>query len=371
MDQDSINEESIKDSDNASEGDRLVVEAGYQEIAPFLNRPGSTYMLSNRLIDSYETMAVKELETTDRLWSAVMQDIAGYAHTQKTGTYSVVASEDSLKIKEGARKEFHNSETPRLSERGLFRVPFLRSKGLALLGALALAVVAIPLYKYKDRNASILSSSTAPMKVVSTTAGQRVTYHFPDGSSVLLSPGTTVQYSSDFGVSNRDVILNGEALFTITQQSGSPFVVKTGEGDVRVLGTTFSVRHFEADKAATVIVAEGKISVASEVLISGNSAVINKGGVFQINRSADISAALSWTTGRLEFKRAPFKDVVSELERWLGLTIDVDDKSILEQRLTGSFLLSEPDAALENIASLLNLRVKRVENHVSFTINGL
>ncbi len=82
----------------------------------------------------------------------------------------------------------------------------------------------------------------------------------PDGSRVVLEPGSILEYPSFFEEGKRSVQLSGKAFFEVVPDSLHPFFVKTNSLNVKVLGTSFSVSSFE-DQSAEVSVVTGKVSV--------------------------------------------------------------------------------------------------------------
>ena len=64
----------------------------------------------------------------------------------------------------------------------------------------------------------------------------------PDGSQVFLNKMARLSYDDDFGGATRAVRLEGEGYFEVTHNPTTPFLIHTGETEVRVVGTTFNVR---------------------------------------------------------------------------------------------------------------------------------
>ena len=100
-------------------------------------------------------------------------------------------------------------------------------------------------------------TSTAP-------TGKILKIRLEDGSEILLNAGSTVAYPQQFTTAIREVYLEGEAFFEIAPDAARPFIVKTKEMDVRVLGTSFNVRAHPDMDQAKVTVASGKVSVESD-----------------------------------------------------------------------------------------------------------
>src|SRR5690606_4549797 len=69
----------------------------------------------------------------------------------------------------------------------------------------------------------------------------------PDGSTVLLNTGSTLDFPEAFDAQTREVRLSGEAFFNIREDQARPFVVHTGALKTTVLGTSFNVKAYEGE----------------------------------------------------------------------------------------------------------------------------
>jgi transmembrane sensor len=262
--------------------------------------------------------------------------------------------EAALAVHRARRELVGISEAPR----GHVGVP-ARSYGQRWV-AVAAAVIGIVIagWQVSPRALRIDRASLSTSQTFVTRPGQSMKVRLADGSLVTIAPETKVQYTARPN-GERHVALDGEALFTVVHNEGGPFVVQAGDAMVRVLGTTFSVRRFEADTVTQVVVAQGKVAVNTQVLSSGEIAWAGAHGATRVERGANISAALGWTTGSLVFRRSPLKDVIPELERWYGVNVVVQDARTLEMPVTAEFLLDAPNEMVEILTSLLNVRVVR------------
>lgn len=77
--------------------------------------------------------------------------------------------------------------------------------------------------------------------------GQKSTISLPDGTKVMLNSGSSIRYTSDFNVKNRDIDLNGEAYFEVARNEKIPLVVSARQMKVEVLGTKFNVRAYNSE----------------------------------------------------------------------------------------------------------------------------
>jgi ferric-dicitrate binding protein FerR (iron transport regulator) len=188
-----------------------------------------------------------------------------------------------------------------------------------------------------------------------------------DGSLVTLAPNSTLS------VNGRTIELSGEAVFTVTQHAEAPFTVQASGTETRVLGTTFGVRAYASDTAVRVAVAEGKVQLrdtdngASVVLGMGDIAESGRGITPMLARGKDALSLLAWTRGRLIFKSVPLRVAAKDIERWYGLAIEFEDKSIASESITAEFDNLSAETVIGSLAKVLNAHYERRGTAVIFT----
>lgn len=152
--------------------------------------------------------------------------------------------------------------------------------------------------------------------IYTTRTGQHARIVFSDGSTAQLAPGSRL--SMEFTSSERNIVLAGEALFSVNASSKAPFTVRSGNTVTRVLGTSFGVRHYPEDNAVRVVVAEGRVAVQGTVLSIGDVAEADVNGVVRVRHESNIAELLAWTSGRLAIRDMPMDKVVPIMERLTG-----------------------------------------------------
>jgi transmembrane sensor len=200
-----------------------------------------------------------------------------------------------------------------------------------------------------------LESRKSKTQTYSTAPAQRASFTLTDGSRVTLAPASKIQ------VTGRIVELNGEAVFTVTQNTGAPFVVRALGTETRVLGTTFGVRAYDNVRVA---VAEGRVSVSSAILTAGDIATIHNGAA-EVTHNMDVASMLAWTTGRLEFRNTPTADALGQLSRWYGVEMKASTH-FKDWQITGALDNATQQTAVEFMSTLLNARVERNGNNITF-----
>jgi ferric-dicitrate binding protein FerR (iron transport regulator) len=192
----------------------------------------------------------------------------------------------------------------------------------------------------------------------------------PDGSSVTLKQGSTLQYQSDFGKFKREVLLTGEAFFDVSPDVSHPFVIETGAFSIKVVGTLFNVRT-NLDGFSNVDVDDGIVEVAFKrnkeavFRLQPGEALMMKTEVDEPKKLIANKNNWAWKSGRLSFRNETLEQVFMVLQRNYGWLFQVDDASILKEQMGAEFSESDPEYVLQVICQTFNLEAHRQKNIVT------
>ncbi|ALJ00893.1 FecR family protein [Rufibacter tibetensis] len=207
---------------------------------------------------------------------------------------------------------------------------------------------------------------------VATTAGQRQLINLPDGSQVTLNENSTLKYLSSFDGNERNVELNGEGFFEVEKNPSKPFVVKSGNAQTKVLGTSFNVRAVTGESTVSVAVVTGKVALSSlkdnqqVVLTPGYTGQLSSNG--QLNKITTLeSAAPVWRT--LTFKNSSIKSVVHDLEQYFKVSIEVSNENLHNCTFTGTFENPDLKEVLTVLAASSDLKIGNTKEG-SYTLEG-
>jgi len=191
--------------------------------------------------------------------------------------------------------------------------------------------------------------------IVSVGSGEQVSITLPDGTKVKLNSETTLNYNiNDFNRKVREISLGGEAYFEVARNEKIPFVIKTKDMDVTVLGTTFNLQARDEELTTELNLIEGKVSLTAYatnqnvVLYANQKAILDKrtGDIKVIKDNPEVSTA--WLRGELVFHATPIRKVFKEIERNYGIKILIDEHEILYNDLfTGTFSTDNLNETLE------------------------
>ena len=162
----------------------------------------------------------------------------------------------------------------------------------------------------------------------------KVKMSLPDGSLVWLNAASTLCYNNEFGVSNRDLTLQGEGYFEISKNPELPLIVTSGNVKVRVLGTKFNVQNYQDDDEIRVALLEGSIDFSDSrydksIVMKPNQLITcnKRTGVLTLK---DINAeyANSWIYGDVFFNEEKLGTIAKVLERAFDVTIHFENDDL-------------------------------------------
>jgi transmembrane sensor len=278
--------------------------------------------------------------------------------------------------------------TRTLPPREQFESPFVASPGRTPRALIAVAAVAVGLavltglWIYGQRN------------LYATGIGEQRVLALEDGSSVEMNARSKLRVSYSAGLRLIDM-LEGQALFRVAKDTRRPFVVASGETQVRALGTEFDV--YRKTNATRVTVLEGRVLVTSAnppsasldevpaegrsagstrrlqqppgelVLKSGDQALATSGS---IDRSAhpDLQAATAWREHRLVFSSADLTEVADEFNRYNERQIVIRNDEHLPFEVSGAFSVTDLPSLLAFLHAQQNIEVDESKDRIRVTI---
>lgn len=193
-----------------------------------------------------------------------------------------------------------------------------------------------------------------------------------DGSYVVLNAQSTISYPEHFGEKTRQVYLQGEAFFDVKKDPSRPFIVHTGNLVTQVLGTSFTVKSYDAAKTIEVLVTRGRVSVyeASEKASQGRNGVIlipNQKITFD-KASQKLTPSLveapslvqpPETRTNFVFDRVPLDQVLATLRKAYGIEFVVESPSLSHCVFNGDLNDLPLYVQLDLICKSVNARYER------------
>ncbi|ANH82714.1 hypothetical protein A8C56_18575 [Niabella ginsenosidivorans] len=213
---------------------------------------------------------------------------------------------------------------------------------------------------------------------MATTKGSRSRIRLPDGTVVLLNANSRLNYDEKFKGDVREVSLWGEAYFDVTHDAARPFIIHTGAGTIKVLGTAFNVKAFDNGVFETALI-RGKVAIrlkdhadedfvlkpGQKLVASHNNNKTDSVMILPVTVKDSLIAETSWTKGRLVFVDRPLAEITAELERVFGVTIVFKSEKARQYRYTGTFDDTDLDQILEILKLSKPIKFQRDKNRIT------
>ncbi|MEM9916739.1 MAG: FecR domain-containing protein [Bacteroidota bacterium] len=197
----------------------------------------------------------------------------------------------------------------------------------------------------------------------SAAYAQQTSVVLPDGSKALLNAGSDIRFNRKTYEQRRTIDLQGEVFFEVIP--GAEFTVKTPNGEVRVLGTSFNVRSRE--NKIEVACFTGKVGLsfdgfqAMELIQPGDRVVAKDQQIVQKSTAERSSLQPGWAQGEAKFVQAAFIEVIEEFKRQFDIEIEYPSELLEYPAYTGGFPINDLEAALQIVFSSAGYR---------YSING-
>ena len=179
-------------------------------------------------------------------------------------------------------------------------------------------------------------------EIITAAKGKRSVVTLEDGTRIWLNADSHIAYRTNFlKESTREVYLDGEAFFDVTEDKKKPFIVHTSALAIKVLGTAFNVKSFSADATIETTLVRGKVQIDTRtndndiILLPNQQAVYVKDSKQVILENQVVAQDYaSWKSGKLYFKDETFRAITQELERWYDVKIHVENERSWECRFS-------------------------------------
>ncbi len=242
---------------------------------------------------------------------------------------------------------------------------------LKIAAVIVLAFVSGFLVSYFLQPANVVT--TGAVCEITAAKGARTYVVLNDSTKVWLNGGSKLRLDKDFNQKSRDVYLDGEAFFDVAKSKDKYFNVYASNIFIRVLGTQFNVKSYDADNVIETTLKEGKINIyeigeeenRQIVTLAPNQKVTYVKGTGQVTsenlkreyqktvekdeevryqesnyliaRKVNVANYDSWKDGKLIFRKERLEDIALSLERHFNVEISFDDEKAKDVLINANF----------------------------------
>ena len=204
--------------------------------------------------------------------------------------------------------------------------------------------------------------------------GKRPSIVFADGSRVTVRPGSKIVFPSAFANDRREIFIEGEAFLEVAKNKLKPFIVKTAEMEVEVLGTSFDVQAYSHKNIQSVVLVTGRVKVsttenrATEITPNQKFA-LNRNTNTEVVNQVDVNNYVSWKDGILNFESEKLSNVLNELSNYYGVRFNYDSSKLNEITLSGKLNLNDNiEDVMMVLATTANIDFETMKTEIKINV---
>ncbi|HTH82520.1 MAG TPA: FecR domain-containing protein [Mucilaginibacter sp.] len=195
-------------------------------------------------------------------------------------------------------------------------------------------------------------------QIVKAPSNKVIQIVLADGSKVWLNAGSVFKYPHQFNGKVREVeLVEGRAFFDVKHMDDHPFIVKTNNLNVTVLGTSFDVRSYKREKTTKVSVVTGKVGITipneptkkAIMLVAKEEVVLSTATNHVVKEPTRETVVNLWCKDVLVFEQESLANVFKAIEKKYNTKITVENKELLNERITITLGNQRLDTIMEAI----------------------
>lgn len=209
--------------------------------------------------------------------------------------------------------------------------------------------------------------STPIDNVVYNDTGAPKYIYLPDSSKVILNINSELKYTDEFNKYTREIVLNGEANFSVTSNKSKPFIVHTKHISTKVLGTEFNIK--ENDGHTSVTVTEGLVRVSSEsdsLKLLPNQQVVFSSKSKQLEKKEVTASHFNlWYKDEINLKNLSLYEIAEILENLYNTNIHFENENDKNIKMSISFNRKEDlNQIIKRINFVNKVKFKKKANEI-------
>lgn len=163
------------------------------------------------------------------------------------------------------------------------------------------------------------------LNTITIPRGGLYTVVLPDGTRVWLNSESSLTYPVAFNGAERGVTLKGEAYFEVSKNKEKPFIVHSGNVNVKVLGTHFNVKAYQDDNVIKTTLLEGSVQLSNQsssaLLVPGEQGIADADHDRITSKKVNVNQVIAWKSGYFIFKEERIQDIMEQISRWYDVEV--------------------------------------------------
>ena len=198
--------------------------------------------------------------------------------------------------------------------------------------------------KNKALNYATVEKQKGKLRYNLLLIGRGEEYHLTlaDGTKVWLNSESQLKYPTQFADNIREVELEGEGYFEVVKNTKAPFIVKTMQMNVEVLGTSFNLSAYQNEEKVKATLVEGSVKVVANYGTEKPRIIKpDVQAIFDINtnkiklKQVDAQVYGRWREGVFAFNEDNLEEIMRRLARWYNIRVFYQDNDVRNYQFSG------------------------------------
>ncbi|WP_338869976.1 FecR family protein [Spirosoma sp. SC4-14] len=206
-----------------------------------------------------------------------------------------------------------------------------------------------------------------------------IMHRLPDNSTVWMHSGASITYPKSFAATSRQVTFSGEGFFDIQKDKTRPFLIRSGEMQIKVLGTSFNVKAPASHRIFQISVVTGRVQVTAPDKNKTEQQIIlhpQQQAIFETDSRRLVASAIPlqnrheiYEPVSIQFDNTPINEVVKQLEKRFSVQIRLQNPKMSSCLVNADFEHQPLPSIMEMLCTALDATYSLSGNVI--TLDGL
>ncbi|MDH6535038.1 FecR family protein [Parabacteroides sp. 52] len=206
--------------------------------------------------------------------------------------------------------------------------------------------------------------------------GKTMHVSLSDGTKIWVNSGSRLIYPASFAGGKREIYLDGEIYLEVAKNEKMPFVVKTNDIEVEVLGTAFNISAYTNEDTQSVVLANGSVAVKNKshkqpTIIQPNQKYTLAKSTQEVHLdTVDVFYYICWRYNLILSDSESLSTILKRLERYYNVRVDYNPHEINAIQVKGKLDLKNTiEETLHIISMTTSINYSIEDESIKVSVN--
>ncbi|PUE66296.1 FecR family protein [Arcobacter lacus] len=270
--------------------------------------------------------------------------------------------DDCLSLDDDFIKELEDEVLKDIKQKSYFNFKYI-SASVAILFTIVFSGYEIKRYFIPNFTQSFVSANEKILNII-----------LPDNSIIDLDKKSQIKISY-FDTKRVIDLEDGNAMFSVSKDKAKPFLIKTQNTLIEVLGTKFEVINFDNKTLINVLEGVVQVSYVANIfktqtlakLEKSQSLILNNEKKVYVQNTIDTNEIATWKNDLIKFNKTSLEDASSMFERYSNNKMIFEDEKLSQLKISGKFSTLHYDSFLKSIEMIYPVKMTKDGNIIKIS----